>query len=44
VHLYGKPVRRGRKIGHVNVSARSLGDARARATHAADFLAGAIDE
>jgi 5-(carboxyamino)imidazole ribonucleotide synthase len=44
VHLYGKPVRPGRKIGHVNVSARSLGDARARATHAADFLAGAIDE
>ena len=44
VHLYGKGVRPGRKIGHVNVSARSLGDARARATHAADFLAGAIDE
>jgi 5-(carboxyamino)imidazole ribonucleotide synthase len=44
VHLYGKPVRPGRKIGHVNVSGRSLGDARARATHAADFLAGAIDE
>jgi 5-(carboxyamino)imidazole ribonucleotide synthase len=44
VHLYGKPVRPGRKIGHVNVSARSLGDARARATHAAGFLAGAIDE
>ena len=44
VHLYGKPVRPGRKIGHVNVSSRSLDDARARATHAADFLAGAIDE
>jgi 5-(carboxyamino)imidazole ribonucleotide synthase len=44
VHLYGKAVRPGRKIGHVNVSARSLGDARERATHAADYLAGAIDE
>ena len=44
VHLYGKGVRPGRKIGHVNVSARSLDDARARATHAAGYLAGAIDE
>ena len=44
VHLYGKAVRPGRKIGHVNVSARSLTDARARATHAADYIAGAIDE
>ncbi len=44
VHLYGKAVRPGRKIGHVNVSARSLDDARERATHAADYLAGAIDE
>jgi 5-(carboxyamino)imidazole ribonucleotide synthase len=44
VHLYGKAVRPGRKIGHVNVSARSLTDARTRATHAADYLAGAIDE
>ena len=44
VHLYGKGVRPGRKIGHVNVSARSLADARERATHAADYLAGAIDE
>jgi 5-(carboxyamino)imidazole ribonucleotide synthase len=44
VHLYGKAVRPGRKIGHVNVSGRSLDDTRARATHAADYLAGAIDE
>jgi 5-(carboxyamino)imidazole ribonucleotide synthase len=44
VHLYGKGVRPGRKIGHVNVSGRSLDDARARATHAAGYLAGAIDE
>ena len=44
VHLYGKGVRPGRKIGHVNVSSDSLHDARARATHAADYLRGAIDE
>jgi len=44
VHLYGKGVRPGRKIGHVNVSSRSLDDARERATHAAGYLAGAIDE
>ena len=44
VHLYGKGVRPGRKIGHINVSGRSLDDARARATHAADYIAGAIDE
>jgi 5-(carboxyamino)imidazole ribonucleotide synthase len=44
VHLYGKGVRPGRKIGHVNVSSGSLEDARARATHAAGYLAGAIDE
>ena len=44
VHMYGKEVRPGRKIGHVNVSSRSLDDARARATHAADYLQGAIDE
>jgi len=44
VHMYGKAVRPGRKIGHVNVSGRSLDEARARATHAADYLQGAIDE
>jgi len=44
VHMYGKQVRPGRKIGHVNVSGPSLEDARARATHAADYLQGAIDE
>ncbi len=44
VHLYGKGVRPGRKIGHVNVCSGSLEDARGRATHAADYLAGAIDE
>jgi 5-(carboxyamino)imidazole ribonucleotide synthase len=44
VHMYGKQVRPGRKVGHVNASSDSLPDARARATHAADFLQGAVDE
>ena len=44
VHLYGKAVRPGRKIGHVTVSGDRLTDARTRATHAADYIAGAIDE
>ena len=35
VHLYGKGVRPGRKIGHVNVSGDDLDDLRARARHAA---------
>ncbi len=47
VHLYGKGVRPGRKIGHVNVStaeAGGLAAARERATHAADYLRGTIRE
>ena len=44
VHLYGKQVRKGRKIGHVTVSGDVLDDVRARAQHAADFIAGVIDE
>ncbi len=44
VHLYGKGMRPGRKIGHVNVASRSLEDARRRATHGADYLRGVIDE
>ncbi|WP_344065209.1 5-(carboxyamino)imidazole ribonucleotide synthase [Terrabacter lapilli] len=44
VHVYGKDVRPGRKIGHVNVSAADLGDARERAGHAADYLRGVITE
>jgi 5-(carboxyamino)imidazole ribonucleotide synthase len=44
VHLYGKGVRPGRKIGHVTVSGDDLDDLRARARHAADFIAGVIDE
>ena len=44
VHLYGKGVRPGRKIGHVNVSSVDLADARERAGHAADYLRGTVTE
>lgn len=44
VHLYGKGVRPGRKIGHVNVSGDDLADLRERARHAADYIEGAITE
>lgn len=44
VHLYGKSVRPGRKIGHVTVSGDDLDDLRARARHAADFIQGVISE
>jgi 5-(carboxyamino)imidazole ribonucleotide synthase len=42
IHLYGKSVRPGRKIGHVNVSGDDLDNLRARANHASDFLQGVI--
>lgn len=44
LHLYGKDVRPGRKIGHVNVSGDHLESLRARARHAADYIQGAIRE
>jgi 5-(carboxyamino)imidazole ribonucleotide synthase len=44
VHLYGKGVRPGRKIGHVNVSSTDLAEARGRAGHAADYLRGTVTE
>jgi 5-(carboxyamino)imidazole ribonucleotide synthase len=44
VHLYGKEVRSGRKVGHVTVCGDDLEDVRARARHAADFVRGDIDE
>jgi 5-(carboxyamino)imidazole ribonucleotide synthase len=44
VHLYGKGVRPGRKIGHVNLSGADLADLRERAGHAADYLTGVITE
>ena len=41
VHLYGKEVRPGRKLGHVNLTgAGSPAALVARARHAADFIAG----
>ncbi|MHB8273154.1 MAG: 5-(carboxyamino)imidazole ribonucleotide synthase [Dermatophilaceae bacterium] len=44
IHLYGKGVRPGRKIGHVNVSGRDLDDLRVRAQHASDYLQGVVTE
>ena len=43
VHLYGKAVRPGRKVGHVTVTGDDLEDVRARERHAADFISGVID-
>ncbi|SFK55480.1 5-(carboxyamino)imidazole ribonucleotide synthase [Cellulomonas sp. KH9] len=40
VHLYGKAVRPGRKLGHVNVSGDDLEDVRTRARAAAAVLRG----
>ena len=44
IHMYGKDVRPGRKIGHVTVVGDDLDDLLARAHHAADYLSGVIDE
>jgi 5-(carboxyamino)imidazole ribonucleotide synthase len=44
VHLYGKGVRPGRKIGHVNVSGDELGRLRDRADHAAAYIQGKVRE
>ena len=44
IHLYGKGVRPGRKIGHVNVSGWDLDDLRTRADHASDYLQGVVTE
>ena len=43
VHLYGKQVRPGRKIGHVTLCGDDLDDLRVRARRAADQLRGATD-
>jgi 5-(carboxyamino)imidazole ribonucleotide synthase len=43
IHMYGKQVRPGRKIGHVTVCGARYDDLRERAWHAADYLSGAID-
>ena len=44
VHVYGKEVRPGRKVGHVTCTGEDLDDVRRRARHAADYMMGAIDE
>ncbi len=44
VHLYGKVVRPGRKIGHVTVSGDDLPQLRRRARHAADYIQGVVTE
>ncbi|CAB5038135.1 unannotated protein [freshwater metagenome] len=44
IHMYGKDVRPGRKVGHVTVVGDDLDSLLARAHHAADYLTGVIDE
>ena len=44
VHLYGKEVRPGRKVGHVTVVGDDLDRLLQRARHAADYFAGVVDD
>lgn len=44
VHLYGKEVRPGRKVGHVTATGEDLAHVRERAQHAAQYFMGVIDE
>ncbi|UYM04015.1 5-(carboxyamino)imidazole ribonucleotide synthase [Solicola gregarius] len=44
VHLYGKSVRPGRKVGHVTAYGDDLEDVLTRARHAAGWFAGEIEE
>jgi 5-(carboxyamino)imidazole ribonucleotide synthase len=44
IHMYGKEVKPGRKVGHVTVIGTDLDDLRERADHAAAYLTGDIDE
>ena len=44
IHMYGKDVRPGRKLGHVTVVGDHLDELLVRAHHAAHYLSGAIDE
>ena len=44
IHLYGKEVKEGRKVGHVNISGDDVTDLLERAHHAADYLTGRITE
>ena len=43
IHMYGKDVRPGRKVGHVTTVGSDADDVRDRARHAAAFLRGDID-
>ena len=44
VHLYGKDVKPGRKVGHVTAYGDDLEDCRERARHAAAWFRGDLDE
>ena len=44
VHLYGKQLRPGRKVGHVNAYGDDLDDCLARARHAAAWFSGELGE
>ena len=44
IHVYGKQVRPGRKVGHVTVTGADLADLQERARHAAAYLRGDVDE
>jgi 5-(carboxyamino)imidazole ribonucleotide synthase len=44
VHLYGKELRPGRKVGHVNAYGEDLADCLARARHAAAWFAGELGD
>ncbi|MFC5155832.1 5-(carboxyamino)imidazole ribonucleotide synthase [Streptomyces amakusaensis] len=44
IHMYGKDVKPGRKVGHVNTYGDDLADVLERARHAADYLRGTITE
>jgi 5-(carboxyamino)imidazole ribonucleotide synthase len=44
VHLYGKQLRPGRKVGHVNAYGEDLDDCLARARHAAAWFSGELGD
>lgn len=44
IHMYGKDVKPGRKVGHVNTYGDDLTAVRERGRHAADYLRGTITE
>ena len=44
VHLYGKEVRPGRKVGHVTILGDDVDDLLSRGRHAADYFSGKLDE